>query len=62
MVLVTASPVFPSRQNFLKALLAAHPEITTIVQNVNNAAPVYCWVTGNRPYTGPASSGIPCAV
>lgn len=35
-VLVTASPVFPSRQNFLKALLAAHPEITTIVQNVNN--------------------------
>lgn len=35
-VLVTASPVFPSRQNFLKALLTAHPEITTIVQNVNN--------------------------
>ena len=35
-VLVTASPVFPSRQNFLKALLKEHPEITTVVQNVNN--------------------------
>ena len=35
-VLVTASPVFPSRQNFIKALLKEHPEITTIVQNVNN--------------------------
>ena len=35
-ILVTASPVFPSRNNFVKALLKAHPEITTIVQNVNN--------------------------
>ena len=35
-VLVTASPVFPSRQNFIKALLKEHPEITTIVQNVNS--------------------------
>ena len=35
-VLVTASPVFPSKNNFVKALLKAHPEITTIVQNVNN--------------------------
>lgn len=35
-VLVTASPVFPSRNNFVKALLKEHPEITTIVQNVNN--------------------------
>lgn len=34
-VLVTASPVFPSRNNFCKALLKAHPEITTIVQNIN---------------------------
>lgn len=35
-VLVTASPVFPSKRNFTQALLKAHPEITTVVQNVNN--------------------------
>ena len=35
-VLVTASPVFPSKNNFVKALRKEHPEITTIVQNVNN--------------------------
>lgn len=34
-VLVTASPVFPSKKNFAKALCQAHPEITTIVQNIN---------------------------
>ncbi|MCR4705535.1 MAG: 23S rRNA (uracil(1939)-C(5))-methyltransferase RlmD, partial [Lachnospiraceae bacterium] len=34
-VLVTASPVFPSAKNFVKALREAHPEITSIVQNVN---------------------------
>lgn len=34
-VLVTASPVFPSKKNFAKALTDIHPEITTIVQNIN---------------------------
>lgn len=34
-VLVTASPVLPSKRNFTQALLQAHPEITTVVQNVN---------------------------
>ena len=34
-VLVTASPVFPSKNNFVKALRQVHPEITTIIQNVN---------------------------
>ena len=34
-VLVTASPVFPSKNNFVKALRAAHPEVTTVVQNIN---------------------------
>lgn len=34
-VLVTASPVFPSKNNFTKALRNMHPEITTIVQNIN---------------------------
>lgn len=35
-VLVLASPVMPSKNNFVKALLKKHPEITTIVVNVNN--------------------------
>ena len=34
-VLVTASPVFPSKNNFVRALREKHPEITTIVQNIN---------------------------
>lgn len=35
-VLVLASPIFPSKRNFLKALLEKHPEITTVVFNVND--------------------------
>lgn len=35
-VIVTGSPVFPSRNNFVKALLKAHPEITTIIHNIND--------------------------
>ena len=35
-VLVTVSPIFPSKNNFVKALLEKHPEITTIVMNVND--------------------------
>lgn len=35
-VLVTGTGVFPSKNNFVKELLKRHPEITTIVQNVNN--------------------------
>ena len=35
-VLVTTSPVFPSKNNFISALHKAHPEITTIVQNIND--------------------------
>ena len=33
---MTASPVFPSKNNFVKALRKLHPEITTIVANVND--------------------------
>lgn len=36
LVLVTGTPVFPSKNNFVKAILKHFPEITTIVQNVNN--------------------------
>lgn len=35
-VLVLSSPVMPSKNNFVKALRKLHPEITTIVVNVNN--------------------------
>ncbi|MCR5273518.1 MAG: 23S rRNA (uracil(1939)-C(5))-methyltransferase RlmD [Lachnospiraceae bacterium] len=34
-VLVISSPVFPSKNNFVKALRKLHPEITTVVMNVN---------------------------
>ena len=34
--LVCASPVFPSVNNFIKELLKVHPEITTIVLNIND--------------------------
>ena len=34
-VLVCATPTFPSRNNFVKALLEKHTEITTIVLNIN---------------------------
>ncbi|WP_432404257.1 23S rRNA (uracil(1939)-C(5))-methyltransferase RlmD [Wukongibacter sp. M2B1] len=35
-VLVVSKTIFPSKNNFVKALLKKHPEITTIVMNVNN--------------------------
>ena len=35
-VIVTAKPEFPSRRAFVNALLQRHPEITTIVQNIND--------------------------
>ncbi len=35
-VLVTGTSVFPSKNDFVKELLRLHPEITTIVQNINN--------------------------
>ena len=34
--IVTATPVFPGKNHFIQALLAAHPQITTIVQNINS--------------------------
>lgn len=34
-VLVLVSPIMPSKNNFVKALLQRHPEITTVVINVN---------------------------
>ena len=34
-VIVVGSDVFPGRSNFIKALVARHKEITTIIQNTN---------------------------
>lgn len=35
-VLVLSTPILPSKRNFVQALLKKHPEITSIVLNVNN--------------------------
>lgn len=35
-VLILSSTMFPSKNNFVKALLKEHPEITTVVMNINN--------------------------
>ncbi|MDY2678770.1 MAG: 23S rRNA (uracil(1939)-C(5))-methyltransferase RlmD, partial [Oscillospiraceae bacterium] len=35
-VLVTGTPIFPSKNAFLAELLKKHPDITTVVQNINN--------------------------
>lgn len=44
--IVTAGPVFPSRNNFAEALRKLHPEITTIVQNIKDNDSTM--VLGNR--------------
>ncbi len=36
-VLVTGSPIFPAKKHFIAELLRLHPEITTVLQNVNSA-------------------------
>jgi len=36
-VLVAGTPVMPGKTDFVRALLEKHPEITTIVLNINNA-------------------------
>lgn len=35
LVLVTGTPVFPSKNNFVKAITKQFPEIKTVVQNIN---------------------------
>lgn len=35
-VMVSATPVFPGKNHFIEKLLKIHPEITTVVQNINN--------------------------
>lgn len=45
-VLVTKGSVFPSSNNFAKALMKIHPEISTIIQNVNEKET--SMIVGNR--------------
>ena len=52
-VLVTVSPVFPSKNNFVKALLKEHPEITTIVLNVNDKQTSMVLGDKEKPMYGP---------
>ena len=52
-VLVMASPVFPSKNNFVKALREKHPDITTIVQNINNADTSMVLGNVNKTLFGP---------
>ena len=35
-MLVLGSPILPSKNNFVKALRKLHPEITTVVVNIND--------------------------
>ena len=52
-VLVVASPVFPSKNNFVKALRKVHPEITTVVLNVNNKQTSMVLGEKEKPIYGP---------
>ena len=38
LVLVTATPIFPAKKNFVRAITEKHPYITTIVQNINKGS------------------------
>lgn len=35
-VIITSTDIFPGRSNFMKMLLAKHPNITTVIQNINS--------------------------
>lgn len=52
-VLVTDSPIFPSKNNFVKALRKAHPEITTVVLNVNDRQTSMVLGDREKPIFGP---------
>ena len=52
-VLVTGSPIFPSKNNFVKVLRKAHPEITTVVLNVNDRQTSMVLGDREKPIFGP---------
>lgn len=51
-VIVTASPALRSERSFVNALIKAHPEITTIVQNVNPDGEILTLGDSNRVLFG----------
>ena len=51
-VLVTACPEFPHKNNFVSELRKRHPEITTIVQNINEANTTMVLGERNKPLYG----------
>lgn len=51
-VLVTACPEFPHKNNFVAKLRALHPEITTIVQNINDQQTTMVLGEKNKPLYG----------
>lgn len=50
-VLVTGTRDFPKKKDFVATLLKIHPEITTVVQNVNNQKQVWFSETGARYFS-----------
>lgn len=52
-VLVTTGPIFTGKNNFVKALLKVHPEITTIVMNINDRDTTMVLGDINKPMYGP---------
>ena len=52
-VLVLGSAILPSKNNFVKALRKVHPEITTVVLNVNNKQTSMVLGDKEKPIYGP---------
>lgn len=52
-VLVTVDITWPGSRNFVKALLEKHPEITTVVQNVNDRQTTFVLGERNKVLYGP---------
>ena len=52
-ILVLGSPILPSKNNFVKALRKEHPEITTIVLNVNDKRTSMVLGDWEKPIYGP---------
>lgn len=52
-ILVLGSPILPSKNNFVKALRKAHPEITTVVLNVNDKKTSMVLGEWEKPIYGP---------
>ena len=52
-ILVLGSPILPSKNNFVKALRKEHPEITTVVLNVNDRKTSMVLGEKEKPIYGP---------